>query len=65
MTDPGSSGSQPQAVYYISPDRPTVTHVITGLVKPTGIIGNSGGTTLYVSDSSAGVTYQYAISREP
>ena len=63
VTDPGASPSQSTAaVYYISPDRTTVTQVITNLVQPTGISGNAAGTTLYVSDASTGVTYQYSIS---
>ncbi len=62
MTDPVTTNSQPQAVYYISPDRLTVSSVISSLSKPTAVIGNGAGTTLYVSDAGAGVTYEYSLS---
>ena len=63
MTDPISSSSQPQAVYYISPDRMTVTlRRSAAQASPLAVIGNSAGTTLYVSDANAGATYKYSIS---
>ena len=62
VTDPGSSSSQSPDVFYVSPDRSTATVAISGLSDPTGITGTPDGTTLYVSDAAAGVTYKYSIS---
>ena len=62
VTDPGSTNQQPAAVYYISPNRLTVSIAISGFVQPTGITGTADGTTLYVSDAFAGVTYKYSIA---
>ncbi|MCP4599299.1 MAG: SMP-30/gluconolactonase/LRE family protein, partial [Proteobacteria bacterium] len=49
-------------VYYISPDRSSVTRVIADMVRPNGIIGAGDGTTLYVTDHGDGKTYQYTIN---
>ena len=62
FTDPVATASQPQAVYYVSPDRTTVAPVITNLSQPAGIAGNSSGTQLYVGDLATGKTYAYSIS---
>ncbi len=65
FTDPVFFGAQHQDgqhVYYISPDRSTVTRVIVDMVRPNGLIGAPDGTTLYVSDYGAGATYKYTIN---
>ncbi|MCX5685451.1 MAG: SUMF1/EgtB/PvdO family nonheme iron enzyme, partial [Planctomycetota bacterium] len=65
FTDPVFFGTQVQDgqhVYYISPDRSTVTRVISDMVKPNGLVGTPDGATLYVSDYGAGATYKYTIN---
>lgn len=39
-------------VYYVSPDRKTVTRVIDDIKKPNGIVGTKDGKKLYVADTS-------------
>ncbi len=51
-------------VYYISPDRKTVTRALGDLKKPNGLIGTADGKTLYVADPGAGVTYRYDIQQD-
>ena len=51
-------------VYYISPDRKTVTPVAMDLGKPNGIIGTPDGKLLYVADMKAGKTYVYEIQKD-
>lgn len=48
-------------VYYISPDRKTVTRVIDDLVKPNGVLGTADGKLLYVADPGDQKTYVYQI----
>jgi len=48
-------------VYYISPDRKTVTRVINDLVKPNGVLGTADGKLLYVADPGDQKTYVYQI----
>ena len=50
-----------QGVYYLSPDRKTLTRVADDLEQPNGIIGTPDGKTLYVADIGAGKTYAYDI----
>ena len=50
------AGPQPQDgqdVYYLSPDRKTLTRVADDLKQPNGIIGTPDGKTLYVADIGA------------
>lgn len=61
FTDPryGPRENLPQDgehVYYLSPDRKTVTRVMNDMVRPNGIIGTGDGK-LYVADAGAGQTY--------
>lgn len=49
-------------VFYISPDRKTLTLVIDDLVKPNGVIGTVDGKTLYVADAGDNKTYRYSIA---
>jgi gluconolactonase len=51
-----------QCVYYLAPDRKTLTRVIDDLVQPNGIIGTPDGKLLYVADIAAGKTYVYTIN---
>ena len=53
-----------QAVYFLSPDRKTLTRVIDDAQQPNGVIGTPDGKTLYVSDIRAGKTYSYAIEAD-
>jgi gluconolactonase len=53
-----------QHVYYLSPDRKTLTRVATDLVQPNGIIGTPDGGYLYVADIGARKTYRYAINAD-
>jgi len=53
-----------QHVYYLSPDRKTLTRVATDLVQPNGIIGTPDGKLLYVADIGAKKTYRYAINTD-
>lgn len=48
-------------VYYLSPDRKSVTRVIDDLVRPNGVIGTPDGKTLYVADQKGGTVYRYVI----
>ena len=50
------------AVYYLSPDRKTLTRVIDDYKQPNGIIGTPDGKTLYVSDISGRKTFSYTIN---
>ena len=51
-------------VYYLSPDKKTVTSVATDLVQPNGIVGTSTGKRLYVADIGDKKTYVYRINQE-
>ena len=51
-------------VYYISPDRKTVTRVIADMTRPNGLIGTPDGKTLYVTDPGARKTYRYTIEAD-
>jgi gluconolactonase len=48
-------------VYFLSPDRKTLTPVITDFNAPNGIIGTPDGKTLYVSDIAGHQTFSYTI----
>ncbi|MDR0713166.1 MAG: SMP-30/gluconolactonase/LRE family protein [Bacteroidales bacterium] len=48
-------------VYYLSPDRKTLTAVETTLQKPNGIIGSPDGKRLYVADIGDKKTYLYDV----
>jgi len=50
-----------EAVYYLTPDRKTLTRVADDLMQPNGIIGTPDGKTLYVADIRAGKTYGYDV----
>jgi len=48
-------------VWFLSPDRKTITPVVTDFQMPNGIIGTADGKTLYVSDINARQTFSYTI----
>ncbi|MDX8523856.1 SMP-30/gluconolactonase/LRE family protein [Mesorhizobium sp. MSK_1335] len=50
-----------QHVYFVTPDRKTVSRVTTDLKKPNGIIGTPDGKMLYVADYGASKTFVYDI----
>jgi gluconolactonase len=50
-----------EAVYYLTPDRKSLTRVVEDLVQPNGIIGTADGSKLYVADIKANKTYAYDI----
>jgi len=50
-----------QEVFYLSPDRKTLTRVTDDLKKPNGITGTPDGKTLYVADIGANKTWRYDI----
>lgn len=50
-----------ECVYYLAPDRQTLTRVIDDLKQPNGIIGTPDGNLLYVADIGARKTYRYHI----
>jgi gluconolactonase len=54
----------PETVYYLSPDRQTLTRVIDDFKQPNGIIGTPDGQTLYVADIGANKTYAYDIQTD-
>jgi gluconolactonase len=65
FTDPryGAADSLPQDgehVYYVRPDRKSITRVADDLRKPNGIIGSLDGAKLYVADTT-GETYVFDI----
>jgi gluconolactonase len=53
-----------QAVYYLSPDRKTITRVIDDLVQPNGIAGSADGKTLFVADIGDNKTWKYSVNRD-
>jgi gluconolactonase len=48
-----------EGVYYLTPDRKTLTRVVDDLKQPNGIIGTPDGRTLYVADIGGGKTFAY------
>lgn len=48
-------------VYYLSPDRKTLSVVMGGFVRPNGIVGSADGRTLYVADIGGRKTYAFTI----
>ncbi len=53
-----------EEVFYLSPDRKTLTMVTDDLRKPNGIAGTPDGKYLYVSDIGAGQTWRYDIQSD-
>lgn len=53
-----------ERVYYLHPDRKTVTVAADQFVKPNGIIGTPDGKTLYVADIGDKKTYKFTIGND-
>ncbi|MGA2173019.1 MAG: SMP-30/gluconolactonase/LRE family protein [Sedimentisphaerales bacterium] len=51
-----------ECVYYLAPDRKTLTRVANDLVKPNGIRGTADGKLLYIADIGDNKTYVYTIN---
>lgn len=51
-----------QNVYYLSPDRQTLTMAMDNFMRPNGIVGSADGKMLYVADIQAGKTYSFRIN---
>ncbi|MSR26950.1 MAG: SMP-30/gluconolactonase/LRE family protein, partial [Planctomycetaceae bacterium] len=58
---PADTELDTEAVYFISPDRTTVSRVAAGFARPNGIVGSPDGTTLYVTDRKAGMTWAFPV----
>lgn len=57
----GPTEQDHEAVYYLTPDRKTLTRVIDDLQQPNGIIGTPDGRRLYVADIKGNKSYAYDI----
>ena len=53
-----------QRVYYLSPDRKTLSVAMDGFVTPNGIVGSPDGKTLYVADIGGRKTYVFSIGED-
>jgi gluconolactonase len=53
-----------QGVYYITPDKKTVTRIIDDLKQPNGIVGTPDGKTLFVADIGANKTWKYTLNKD-
>jgi gluconolactonase len=53
-----------QGVYYISPDKKSITRIADDLKQPNGIVGTPDGKTLFVADIGANKTYRYSIKKD-
>ena len=49
-------------VYYLAPDRKTLTMVATDFIRPNGIVGTKNGKSLYVVDINDKKTYRFTIN---
>ena len=58
---PADTELDAEAVYFVSPDRKTVTRVADGFARPNGIVGSPDGTTLYVTDRKGGMTWAFPV----
>jgi len=53
-----------EAVYRLPPGSRELVRVADGFVRPNGIIGTADGTTLYVSDIGAEITWRYRVESD-
>ena len=60
----GPKELQTEGVYYLSPDRKTLTRVVDDMKRPNGIIGTPDGRTLYVSDIDSARTWSYSVQQD-
>ena len=59
--DPSQDGEH---VYYVSPDRSSITRVVDDMAKPNGVIGTEDGQTLYVADTQLRKVFQFDIAAD-
>ncbi len=50
-----------EGVYYVSPDRASITRVVDDMTKPNGVIGTRDGKTLYVADTGTMKVYSFEV----
>ena len=62
--DRGGMEQDGEHVYYLSPDRKTLTRVISDMVRPNGVIGTPDGKTLYVADNGDNKTFVYKVNED-
>ncbi len=60
----GKSEQDVQGVYFLSPDKKTLTRVVDDLMQPNGIIGTPDGKLLYVADIVGGRTFAYEVQAD-
>jgi gluconolactonase len=53
-----------EGVYYLTPDRKSLTRVVSDMTRPNGIIGTPDGKMLYVSDIDGKKTWSYTINAD-
>ena len=49
-------------VYYISPDRSTVSRVVNDMVRPNGLVGTADGKTLFIADWGITNVFRYTVN---
>lgn len=59
-----TAGLGGQHVYYLHPDKKTITIADSNVVQPNGITGTPDGKQLYVVDIGAGLIYRYDIKKD-
>ncbi|PCJ22405.1 MAG: gluconolactonase [SAR86 cluster bacterium] len=70
FTDPryqypaGELSQDGEYVYRISPDRQSVTAIITDIPKPNGIVGTEDGRTLYIASTELRKIYRYDLNTD-
>lgn len=70
FTDPryrypeGDRSQDGEHVYYVSPDRSSITRVVNDMAKPNGVIGTEDGQTLYVADTQLRKVFQFDIAED-
>jgi len=57
----GGKEQDTAGVYFLSPDRKTLTRVAADFQQPNGLVGTADGKSLYVADISAKKTYAYDV----
>ena len=59
--DPPQDGEH---VYYVSPNRSSVTRVVEDMAKPNGVVGTEDGQTLYVADTQLRKVFQFDVAAD-
>jgi gluconolactonase len=58
----GGKEQDVEGVYYLTPDRKTLTRVVDDMQQPNGIIGTPDGKLLYIADIKGNKTYSYEMT---